>query len=185
MNLRSNIRGFAIAAVFAVTAMMSSHAYAQATAIGTGTANATIAKPITINASTALDFGTIVPNGAGNGALTVTVDTAGTRTIAANVDGALLGGTVGAATFDITGRPNATYAITLPAAPVTMTGLTPANTMTNAVDNFTESTGVLGGTLSAGPLGQDSFTVGADLTVPETQVDDVYSGTFTVTVNYN
>lgn len=189
MNFRSHIRGFAIAAVFAAAAMLSSQANAQATATGTGTANATIAKPITISASTALDFGIIVPNGVGNGSLTVTIDTAGARTVAGNVDGALMGGTVGAATFDITGRPNATYAITLPPAAVDMVGtVNPANTMLASVGNFTESTTVLGGTLVVGAtpgLGQDSFTVGADLTVPETQADDVYVGSFDVIVTYN
>lgn len=189
MSFRSHIRGFAIAAVVAASAMISSHANAQATATGTANANATIAKPITINASTDLDFGIIVPNGVGNGALTVTIDTAGARTIAGNVDGALMGGTIGAATFDITGRPNATYAITLPGVASDMIGtVNPANTMPASVGNFTESTGVLGGTLVVGGtpgLGQDSFTVGADLTVPETQADDVYLGTFDVIVTYN
>lgn len=190
MSFRSHIRGFAIAAIFAASAVMSSHANAQASATGTGTANATIAKPITISASTALDFGIIVPNGTGNGPLTVTVDTAGSRSITAGgVDGALMGGTVGAATFDITGRPNATYAITLPPAAVDMIGtVNPANTMPSSVGNFTESTTVLGGTLVVGGtpgLGQDSFTVGADLTVPETQADDVYVGSFDVIVTYN
>lgn len=189
MTFRSYIRGFAVAAVCAVASMASSHAYAQASATGTGTANATIAKPITITASTDLDFGIIVPNGTGNGSLTVTIDTAGARTIVGNVDGALMGGTIGAATFDITGRPNATYAITLPPAAVDMTGtVNPANTMLASVGNFTESTGVLGGTLAVGGtpgLGEDSFTVGADLVVPETQADDVYQGSFDVIVTYN
>lgn len=186
MSIYQNLRClFAAMAIFSFVGG-ATEALAQATATGTGTANATIAKPITITPTADLDFGIIVPNGTGNGSLTVAVDTAGTRTIAGDVDGALLGGTVGAAAFDITGRPNATYSITLPGAAATLTGASTGATM--SVGSFLDSTGGAGGTLTdpgGTGLGSDSFTVGATLTVGETQADDTYSGTFDVTVAYN
>jgi hypothetical protein len=166
--------------------MGANNAYAQASASATANASATIAKPITLNKTADLSFGIVVPNGTGNGDLTVVVDTVNTRSIAGNVDGALLGGTVSSAGFAVSGRPNATYAITLPAAPITLTGGVTAATM--SVDTFTESTGALGGTLvvDATPgLGEDSFTVGATLTVGESQAADDYTGSFDVTVTYN
>lgn len=175
-----------LAAVFVVALFASTNAFAQASASATANASATIAKPITITKTADLSFGTIVPNGTGNGDLTVTVDTADGRTIASDVDGTLLGGTVTSAAFNVTGRPNATYAITLPAAAVTITGGVTAATM--SVGSFTESTGAGGGTLVVGGtpgLGEDAFTVGATLTVGETQADDTYTGSFSVTVAYN
>lgn len=186
MFMFKNLRGPALAICAALAAMASSNVYAQATETGTANANATIAKPITITSTADLDFGIIVPNGAGNGPLTVAIDTAGARTIAGDVDGALLGGTIGAAGFDVTGRPNATYSITLPGAAATITAATSAATM--SVGTFTESTGAGGSTLVVGGtpgLGEDSFTVGATLTVSETQADDTYTGTFDVIVAYN
>jgi hypothetical protein len=186
MFMFKSTRGVVTAIIIAFAAMTSSNAYAQATDTGTANANATIAKPITIVSTADLDFGIIVPNGAGNGALTVTINTAGARSIAGNVDGALLGGTIGAAGFKVTGRPNATFAITLPAAPATITAATSAATM--SVGTFTESTGTNSGTLVVGGtpgLGEDTFTVGATLTVGETQADDTYTGTFDVIAAYN
>jgi len=181
-----NLRGLAFAFTAAFVAMASSNAYAQATDTGTANANATIAKPITIVSTADLDFGIIVPNGTGNGSLDVTINTAGARSIANDVDGALLGGTIGAAGFTVTGRPNATYAITLPPAAATITAATSAATM--SVDTFTESTGTNSGTLTVGGtpgLGEHTFTVGATLTVGETQADDTYTGTFDVIAAYN
>lgn len=183
-----SIRGLAVACIVAFAALSSTQANAQASAQGSATANAVIAKPITISSTANLDFGTIVPNSTGNGTITVTVDTASTTppTLGGVVDGAWIGGTISAAAFAVTGRPNATYAITVPAAGVTITGTTATNTMT--VDTFTESTSGAGGTLLVGAtpgLGQDSFTVGATLNVPAAQAADTYSGTFNVTVAYN
>lgn len=188
MKISFNIRGLAVAALVTLAAMASSEANAQASAQGTASANAVIAKPITISSTANLDFGTIVPNSTGNGTITVTVDTAGTTPPALGgvVDGTWLGGTISAAGFAVTGRPNATYAITIPAGGVTITGTNVANTMT--VDTFTESTAGAGGTLLVGAtpgLGEDSFTVGARLNVPAAQADDTYTGNFNVTVAYN
>ncbi|MBE9557145.1 MAG: DUF4402 domain-containing protein [Proteobacteria bacterium] len=186
MFMFKSLRGPALAICAALAAMASSNVYAQATETGTANANATIAKPITIVSTDDLDFGVIVPNGTGNGSLDVTISTAGARSIAGDVDGALLGGTIGAAGFKVTGRPNATYAITLPPGAATITAATSAATM--SVDTFTESTGSTSGTLVVGGtpgLGEHTFTVGATLTVGETQADDTYTGTFDVIATYN
>lgn len=174
----------ALFAAFLVSLVFTGNAYAQASATGTANANATIAKPITITKTSDLNFGIIVPDGVGNGTLTVTVDTADGRSIANNTDGALLGGTVSSAAFTVTGRPNATYAITLPAAAINIIGGVTAATM--PVGSFTSAT-VNGGTLldPGTGTGSDGITVGATLTVGEEQAADSYTGTFNVTVAYN
>lgn len=183
MIYTSTFRRILAAAILIGTASASSLAHAQASATATANANATIAKPITISNTAALDFGEIVPNSTGNGTLTVTIDTAGTRSIAGDVDGALFGGTVGAAAFDVTGRPNAAYSIQVPAAPVNLTGAITGDTM--SVGTFLDSKSG-SSSLSAGPgTGSDSFTVGATLSVGEAQAADSYTGTFPVTVAYN
>jgi hypothetical protein len=187
MKILKNIRWVAVTGLVALTAMTSTNAHAQASATGTASANAVIAKPITITPTANLNFGTIVPNSAGD--LTVTVDTASTTppTLGGVTDGAWVAGTISSAAFDITGRPNASYAITLPAS-ATITGGVSGATMT--VDAFTDSFGgtnavPANGTLSAANPGISSFTVGATLTVPAGQADDTYTGNFNVIVTYN
>ncbi len=104
---------------------------------------------------------------------TVTVTPAGARS---SVDVDLLGGIPAAASFDATGASDATYSITLPSSATLTSG---ANTMT--IDSFTDDAGA-SPTL---PGGSDTFNVGATLNVGATQAAGTYSGTFSVTVNYN
>ncbi len=132
---------------------------------------ATLAAPISISAAGDLDFGTMVPTGNPGG--TVTVTPAGARS---STDVDLLGGTPAAASFDVTGEGNANYSITLPSSTTLTSG---GNTMT--VDTFTDDAG-------ANPRltgGSDTFNVGATLHVGATQASGTYSGTFSVTANYN
>ncbi len=140
----------------------------------TGTANATIIAPITISANLTLEFGQIVT---GASPSVVRISTADARSLVSG-DATLAGGTFRAATFNITGEPSTTYAITLPAGAATLTS--GANTMT--VDTWVSSVGATS-TLSGG--GTDSFTIGADLNVGGSQATGSYTGTYTVTVDYN
>ncbi|NOR51400.1 MAG: DUF4402 domain-containing protein, partial [Gammaproteobacteria bacterium] len=80
-----------------------------------------------------------------------------------------------AADFDVTGAADATYSISFSASTV-LTGLG----ADIVVDTFTDSlggSGVLTG-------GAESFTAGATLHLGANQTAGVYSGTYTVTVNY-
>ena len=80
------------------------------------------------------------------------------------------------ASFDVTGDGNANYSITLPSSTTLSSG---GNTM--IVDTFNHDAG-------ASPTlvgGSDTFNVGATLHVGATQASGTYSGTFSVTVNYN
>ncbi len=137
------------------------------------TANVTItvAAPISISSSGDMDFGTMVPTGTAG---TVTVTPAGARS-AVNVD--LLGGVPSAASFDVTGDGNENYSITLPSSATLTSG---GNTMT--VDTFTHDAGA-SPKLPVG--GSETFNVGATLSVGAAQAAGTYSGTFSVTVNYN
>ena len=140
----------------------------------TGTANAKIIAPITITANLTLEFGQIVT---GTGASVVRITPAGVRSLESG-DASLAGGTSRAATFDITGEASTTYAITLPAGAATLTG--PGTDMT--VDTFTSNptpTGTLDGS------GDETISVGGDLNVGASQASGSYTGTYTMTVDYN
>ena len=170
------------AMAFASVLVLGGIGNAQA-ADGTGTANATVVRPITISASSPhLRFGSFSTSAAGQ---TVAIATNGART----VTGALGVGTTqnafGAASFTVGGEGALTYAITLPTTTdiTTGTGLA-AETM--AVSGFVSNpsgTGTLSG--SAGAAGTQTLLVGATITTVASQVAGVYSGTFTVTVAYN
>lgn len=150
---------------------------------GTGTANATVVRPIAIAASSPhLRFGSFSTSAAGQ---TVAIDAAGARTVV----GALALGSAqnafGAASFAVSGEGAMTYAITLPATADIKTG-TGIAAETMQVSNFVSNpsgTGLLSGT--AGTAGNQTLLVGGKLTTVASQVAGIYSGTFTVTVAYN
>lgn len=168
----------------ALTAVLSIAATATAFAAGTsasatGTAQVKIRKAITISNTAALDFGGLVV-AAGSGSDTATVSAAGAFSNT-SAGGSIVGtfNTAAAAAFQVNGTKGATYAITLPGAASTLNG---SNGGTLSVGTFTGSKAT--GTLSLA-AGQDTFTVGATLTVPNNAVDGDYTGTFSVTVAYN
>jgi hypothetical protein len=177
-KMKKLIRFFvAVIVMFAFTAS----AFSQATA--TATATATIVTPIAISKTVDLSFGNIA---AGAGAGTVLLNaTTGIRT-PTGVTLPAITGVVTAASFNVTGTANFTYAITLPGAATTITDGA-AHTMT--VITFTSNpagTGTLSG------AGSQALTVGATLNVGALQVPGNYSsasaggsGPFPVTVNYN
>ncbi len=132
---------------------------------------ATVIAPITITTTANLVFGTVQPKNI-NGS--VTLSPSGTRT-GSNV--VLSSMTLGnAASFNITGYANANFTIALPSS-VTLTG--PGTAMT--LSNFTSSLGT-SSTLSA--KGTRTLGVGGTLAIAANQIPGVYSGSFSVTVNY-
>ncbi len=137
----------------------------------TKTAKVTIFAPISISSSGDMDFGTMLTTGTAG---TVTVTPAGARS---SVDVDLFAGTPAAASFDVTGRVGQAYSITFPSNATLTSG---ANTMT--MDTFTHDAG---GSPQLSGSGSDTFNVGATLNVGATQASGTYSGTFSVTVNYN
>ena len=148
---------------------VSSHA---ATTSANGTATVIVDMGITKNAD--LRFGKF---SAGTGG-TVVMTTAGSRSkTGAVMLSALDAG--GAASFAVTGDSTATYAITLPgsAATITRTGFTETMSVGTFVSNPSGT-----GTLTAGA---QTLLVGGTLTVGSAQVAGAYSGSFSVTVDYN
>lgn len=160
----------------AATAAGSS-AFAQASASQTTTGSVTIFQPIALAKNTDLAFGVIVRPATGAG--TVTVSTAGARSISGN--GALLNDvTPTAATFTVTGEGGQAFSINVPAS-FTMTG--PSSSTLNVGVTASAATANLSGTL--GSNGSATFSVGGSITVASSTTNGAYSGTFTTTVTYN
>lgn len=133
--------------------------------------------PMGIVNTQALAFGSFAAGSGGS----VTVSAAGVRSAGGGVV-LLSSGAGAAAQFSVTGDPNVSYSITLPAdGDVSLTS--GANRM--AVNNFTSSPSATmpsTGLLSAG--GSQTLMVGATLGVGINQASGSYSGSFDVIVNY-
>jgi hypothetical protein len=143
-------------------------------AVASADVKAKIVVPIVLSNTLSLDFGTISTSASAG---TVKVTSAGVSSITGGVT--LLTSTKTAASFKVTGLPNATYLVTLPAAATTLTDQE-TSTKTMTVDAWENSTA---GILSAS--GTQDFTVGATLHVGANQAAGTYKGTFNVTVAYN
>ena len=88
---------------------------------------------------------------------------------------AVTGGTVQAGAYSVSGSGTKAYTISLPVSATISDG---TNNMT--VDGFNHDAG---GT-PALTAGADTFNVGATLNINGSQVVNPYSGTYTLTVNY-
>lgn len=142
------------------------------------TATATIISPLSIThvagTDTELAFGNIIANAAAG---TATVIPAGTISYSIVSAPAAIPGAHTAATFTVGGAIGATYTIVLPTTDVTISDGT--NSMT--VNNF-QSTPSGTSTLATAT---EVLRVGGRLNVGASQAAGDYTGTFSVTVNYN
>jgi len=130
-------------------------------------------KPISISWVQDLDFGTLAGDGTFAGTATINPVT-GTKTVSGGVYD--FGGIHSPATFTVKGDKNTTFTVMLPGSIILSSG---ANTMT--LNNFSSDPSGFG---VFGNNGQATLTVGATLQVGAGQPAGVYSGVFTVTVNY-
>jgi len=132
-------------------------------------------QPIGITKTIDMSFGNMAVISPG----TVVLDPSGSRVATGGVTLPAISGSFTAASFDITGGANLTYAITLPLNCIISSG---GNNMT--IDTFTSSpstTGALSG------IGTQQLKIGATLNIGGAQAPGTYiSGVpFSVTVNYN
>lgn len=166
----------ALIASIAVLGAASAPSFA-ATASATATAN--IVTPINVTKTTDLAFGKFVVTTGGN----VTIDTAGARTFTGVT---LLTSTTSAASFAVTGEPNATYTISTAGTTANLTS--GANTMALTLASDLNAAGtttgnVATGTLSAG--GTQNIYVGGSLAVAAAQPAGAYTGSIALAVDYN
>ena len=162
-----------LAVLTVLTTTLAGHQAFAATA--TGNASASVITPIAISETSALAFGKIDASTGG----TVTVSTGGVRSKTGAVVLVSTGSTQNQGTFHVTGAGSSTYSITLPADGVV--NLSDGASHTMAVNTFVSNPSGTG-TLSSGA--QD-VNVGATLIVASAQVAGNYSGTYSVSVDYN
>jgi hypothetical protein len=171
LNFKNRTLKLALVSAFALGSIgfgINSHA-ATTTAAG----NATVVANMGITKTLDLRFGKF---SAGTGGEVVMSTASGRSKTGAVMLSALDAG--GAASFNVTGDTTATYAITLPGATL-ITHTDAVTTMSIGTFNSNPS-GT--GTLTAGA---QTLLVGGTLTVASAQLAGLYSGTFSVTVDYN
>ena len=160
-------------AAFANKANSQSTAYASTTAV--------LVTPIAISKTTDMHFGTIAASATPG---TVVLDYADGRTVTGGVSLPAGSTTQKTAVFSVTGEGNSSFSISIPTAPITLTGSI-SGTMT--VDNFICD----GGASTTLVNGSKTLKVKATLNVPSNAVAGVYTNALGnasalfVTVNYN
>ena len=160
----------------AIIVSVSSFTQGNPTASATATASANIIQPLEIVKTADLAFGNIA-SGTSEG--TVVIATDGARTSTGGVTLIEAGNVSNAASFDVNGLADASFAIEVPASIVIETA-GGAEQMT--VDNFVSS---LGADSVLDANGEANLQVGATLNVSAQQAAGLYSGSFDVIVAYN
>ncbi|MGH8853252.1 MAG: DUF4402 domain-containing protein [Telluria sp.] len=147
-------------------------------AVATATSSSTVVTPIAISKATDLAFGSFA---AGASAGSVTVSTSAARTFTGGV--VLMGGTISAAKFDVTGQNGLNYSIVFGGTTQLTSG---SDTMAFATVSDLSGAGAVSGNVSSGTLGASgqSIYVGGVLTVAANQPAGSYSGSVTATVVY-
>lgn len=151
----------------------------QPTSGTTGTAAATIYRPIAISNPTDLVFGTIVRPRTGSGSVVINAST-GARTVSGGVVG-LSAPPPSRALFTVTGEGGQAFSVSMPTI-LLMLG-TGAGILPVVLSTTAGSTQVLSS--AVGSAGTYSFGIGGTLPVSSTTRTGSYSGSFTVTVDYN
>jgi hypothetical protein len=175
MNSQSNFKQRTLKLALASVLALGSVGYGVNSYAATATANgtATVVANMGIAKNADLRFGKF--SAGTGGTVVMNTDSVRSKTGAVMLSALEAGG---AASFAVTGDTTATYAITLPTtATITHTD----TTTTMSVGTFVSNPSVTG-TLTAGA---QTLLVGGTLTVASAQLAGAYSGSFSVTVDYN
>jgi hypothetical protein len=165
---------FLTAGALAALALASTPAVA-ASPSAQANATAKIYKPLTISKTADLNFGTIVLAGAAFANETVTVATSGAVTCGSGGGNVTCGGTPTAAKFHLVGSNNAAVTVNSPSF-----NLTGPSTLSVTPTSLTQSVN-LG---AAGNTTGIDVPLGGSIILASTTPDGVYSGTWTVTADY-
>ncbi len=162
----------ATAGAIAVLALTNAPAQA-ATPTQQATATARIYQPLSISWVDDLDFGVIVLNNTTFGGEVVRVSQAGLVTCGGGVN-MTCSGTPSAAAYELVGTPGAVVTVTSGAV-----------TLANGGNNLAlTQLGPVGGTVTLDADGTTPFSIGGEITVAGNTPEGVYSGTFSVTADY-
>jgi len=169
---------FLLAASVAIATTSIYSTSLTAATVSTAGAQAVVLAPLTLAETVALDFATVA--GVTGATSTVQILPAGGVNV---TGGAISSGSPVPATFTVTGDATATFTVSLPASTLLSTGGAEPDI---TVDAFTDSYGGTNGTPSTTGVAADStFTVGATLNLADGQPSGTYTGTYSISVNYN
>ena len=171
MKMRRILLGAAAVTAFA---SLGTGAMASGTVSQTASASATIVSPYTLSSTTTMAFGLITRPTNAN-ANTVTLDANDTVTLSGTGDGALVASTTSTARFTLAGAPT-TYS-TSQGITMTPVGLGTVNAATPVA-----STGTYG---TIPVAGSQELKIGGSFTITSATPAVPYTGTLTLTVNYN
>jgi hypothetical protein len=162
-----------------IIVFLSSVSEIQAQTSVKATVSAEIVEALTTKETSQLNFGRFSPETQG-GKVILTPD--GVRTSLGTV--VLAGGTHNSASFYVTGQYDATFSISLPSGPETLTNLQNDKTMVVSDWQSYPAPGIGVGKLIGGAM---TVKVGASLTVGDMNSNPVgiYAGTYAVTFAYN
>lgn len=166
------LRLTAVAATLAVAVTATQAAAAPVSATTDATAKARILRPLKLTSTQNLDLGTIVLSGAAPFTATVGIDRTGAFTCNASVT---CSGTPTVAIYNVSGTKS--QPVTIAAGNVSMSDGA-GHTLTLTPD-FNSTL-----TLTNSGAPGTNFNVGGSITVTDTTVDGVYTGTFAVTADY-
>lgn len=164
---------------------------AQTLSTVTASAGATIIVPMTLTEQNSLNFGTTNKQSGVAGSVVLSTSDA-SRDFSGGVSGSLIGDPASNAIFNITGAYDSSYAITLPSSITVMETGSMAMTINELKIRFsggsadiaiTEGNNSINKVLNGN--GNDSFSLGGKLNIESEQVAGIYSGTYSVTVDYN
>jgi Domain of unknown function (DUF4402) len=173
MKLQNVVLAATVATALGLSATSAS---AGGTLTATATASVTVLAPVTLQATQGINFG-VVTKPANTGANTITLDAASSSvTLSGSGDGAQAAGTVTAAKFSVMGPAGVTYATTQTLA-FTQPGLTRVSASIPV-----PSAGALG-VIPASGVQELRFGGAFDLSAATPA--QAYTGSLTVTVNYN
>ncbi len=167
---------YAAAAIVLATASFS--AQAQQTSSATGSASATILRPIAVAKNQDLAFGSVV-----RGAGTVAVSNAGSRSVTGAVQ-ALASTSASQAQFTVSGEGGQAITVTVPGS-ITLTKAGGTETLTVSTTNDLPASQSLSGSLGQSADGSLTVNVGGSITLAATTVTGAYAGTFQVSASYN
>jgi Mat/Ecp fimbriae major subunit len=173
------MRNHKILLFLGILAALGGTAQAQSSSSASATATATVVQPIQITATTStLDFGQVAASAAGGG--TVTLNPA-TNAITTTGSVTAFSSTGTAAAFTVTGLSGANYQLSFsPGSTITLTS--GANSMSLALSADVNNGSVLTNLPLTG--GSQTVKVGGALTLGSNQAAGNYSGSFTLTAQY-
>lgn len=174
-----------------VTIGFTGNSKAQSLANVNASAGARIIVPMTLTELNSLNFGTTNKQSGVAGSVVLSTADA-SRDFNGGVSGSLIGDAASNAVFNVTGSYDSSYSITLPTSITVVEPGSMAMTINELKIRFSgaaadiainEGNNSISKTLNGS--GNDSFRLGGKLNIASGQTAGLYSGTYSVTVDYN